>query len=168
LLTLARADAGGAALPLQPIDLGNIVTSVVAGCDAAASAKGIRLETQLESGCPATLANETALRRLLLILLDNALKHTPAGGSIVVSTARTSEGVRLTVADTGTGIPPDAAPHIFERFYRVDQARVSGSGAGLGLAIAEKIAQAHNTAITVESKPGLGTRFALTLRPFAG
>ena len=109
-------------------------------------------------------ANAAGIRRLLLILVDNALKHTPAGGTVTVTAAAQNGGAILTVGDTGEGIAAGALPHIFERFYRGDPARVSGSGFGLGLSIAQAIAQAHGSEIAVESTPGAGARFSLPLK----
>jgi two-component system heavy metal sensor histidine kinase CusS len=163
LLTLARADANDAAMPLNRTDIPAVVASVMTQVEASAAEKGIRIESRSDADQAIAMANEPALRRLLLILLDNALKHTPRGGQVVITTTRTDAGVRLDVADNGEGIPVEAAPHVFERFYRADTARGSGSGAGLGLSIAQAIAHAHRSAISVESEPGKGARFAFTL-----
>jgi signal transduction histidine kinase len=100
-----------------------------------------------------------------LILVDNALKHTPSGGTVTVSAAAAGGSSTLTVEDTGEGIPASALPHIFERFYRADPARESGSGFGLGLSIAQAIAEAHGSDIAVSSAPGAGARFFLPLKP---
>jgi len=108
-------------------------------------------------------ANEAGLRRLLRILLDNALEHTPPGGSITVDVERWNGSVGLSVRDTGEGIAPAALPHVFERFYRADQAR-GGKGAGLGLSLAQLIARAHGSEIEVDSKPGEGSCFRIALR----
>ncbi|WP_049823060.1 sensor histidine kinase [Thermobaculum terrenum] len=108
-----------------------------------------------------------ALRQLLLILLDNALKYTAAGGRITVGLEAGGDAAVLKVADTGIGIPPEHLPHIFERFYRVDPAR-SGGGSGLGLAIARWLAEAHGGGIQVESAPGRGSTFTVRLPRGAG
>jgi len=93
-------------------------------------------------------------------LISNALRHTPSGGEIKVEARRTSSGVEVTVSDTGEGIHPQDIPHIFERFYRGEKSRNRGTGgAGLGLAIARSIIQAHRGDIQVESELGKGTRF---------
>jgi two-component system heavy metal sensor histidine kinase CusS len=163
LLTLARADAGDAVMPLNRTDIPAVVASVMTLVEASAAEKRIRIEARSEAGQAIAMANEPALRRLLLILLDNALKHTPQNGQVVITTTRTDSGVLVEVADNGEGIPAEAVPHVFERFYRADTARGSGSGAGLGLSIAQAIAHAHRSAISVESEPGQGARFAFTL-----
>jgi signal transduction histidine kinase len=108
--------------------------------------------------------NADAIRRVLLILIDNAVKHTPAGGSVTVSASVQDGQMILSVVDSGEGIDPDVLPHIFERFYRSGIDRAGSSGAGLGLSIAQVIARAHRSEILVESAPGKGSRFSLALR----
>ena len=102
--------------------------------------------------------------QLALNLIENAVKYTPEGGLITVTLTQTSGQVRLTVADTGTGIPPEHLPHIFDRFYRMDRSRSRDNGGfGLGLAIAQHIVQLHGGEITVVSQVGVGTQFGVTL-----
>jgi signal transduction histidine kinase len=164
LLTVARADANGIDMPLAATDLNEVVNDVVHQNEGLATEKGIRFEAETGPQAVLAAANASGIRRLLLILVDNALKHTPAGGTVTVSAAARDGGAVLTVDDTGEGIAADALPHIFERFYRGDRARGSGSGFGLGLSIAQAIAQAHGSEITVQSAPGAGARFSLTLK----
>jgi signal transduction histidine kinase len=163
LLTVARADANGLGMEFAATDLQELVNAVVHQNDALAAEKGILLITR--TGGPPVLAtaNASGIRRLLLILIDNALKYTPAGGTVTVSAATGAGGAVLSVEDTGQGIAAAVLPHIFERFYRGDPAR-SGSGYGLGLSIAQAIAQAHGSEITVESAPGAGARFSVALK----
>jgi two-component system phosphate regulon sensor histidine kinase PhoR len=104
------------------------------------------------------------LERALLNLLDNAIKYTPAGGRVTVHTSAEQSGVRIEIVDTGTGIPPDALPHIFERFYRADPARdKSIEGVGLGLSLVKWIIQEHGGSIEAASIPGDGARFTILL-----
>ncbi|MDQ5853188.1 MAG: sensor histidine kinase, partial [Chloroflexota bacterium] len=103
-----------------------------------------------------------ALKQVLLILLDNALKFTPPNGTISITTAAADKHVAISVRDTGIGIEPAALPHIFERFYRSDAAR-TGAGAGLGLAIAKTLVEAQQGTITVQSQVGQGSVFTVTL-----
>jgi signal transduction histidine kinase len=131
---------------------------------ALAGEKGILLRAEVNDTPALAQADGPAIHRLLLILIDNALKHTPAGGTVTVAIQRRDGSVSLSVADTGEGIAPEALPHIFERFYRSDPARAGGGGFGLGLSIAQAIAQAHGTRIRVESTPGAGARFTLALK----
>jgi heavy metal sensor kinase len=165
LLTMARADADNFTMALAATDLHELVNAVVHQNEALAAEKGIRLRAAADGPPALAAANASGIRTVLMILLDNALKHTPAGGSVTVSAAAaaTGCGAVLWVEDTGEGIAAGALPHIFERFYRGDPAR-SGSGFGLGLSIAQAIAHAHGSEITVESAPGAGARFSLTLR----
>jgi signal transduction histidine kinase len=99
---------------------------------------------------------------VLLILLDNALKFTPEGGTITLKATKADRAAAIRIRDTGPGIAPEALPHIFERFYRSDEAR-TGSGAGLGLAIAQELIEAQQGEITVESDLGKGSTFTVTL-----
>ena len=98
------------------------------------------------------------------ILLDNAVKYTPDGGSVTVRVEEEDDGVALAVSDTGVGIPEDQLPLVFERFYRADSARTE-EGLGLGLSIARQIAEAHGGTIEVRSKVGVGSTFVLLLPP---
>jgi len=167
LLTLARADSDGLGMTMQFTDLNDLVCSVVQQNAALAMEKGVTLRAvtaEQPAQAAQAAADPSGIRRILLILVDNALKHTPAGGTVTVSAAVDAARATLTVEDTGEGIPATALPHIFERFYRADPARGGGSGFGLGLSIAQAIAQAHGSAITVSSTPGAGAHFSLSLK----
>ena len=104
------------------------------------------------------------LRHVLRNLLSNALTYTPSGGRITVAAREIGEGIEVVVEDTGTGIPPEDLPHIFERFYRADHSRSRATGgAGLGLAIARQFVEVHGGRIQVSSEQGQGARFTFTL-----
>jgi len=166
LLTLARADAGALEMPLASTDITRVVEEVVHRSAVIGESRKVAVTADLSSfgTTPAvTTANEAGIRRLLLILVDNALKHTPAGGEVTVSALPVNGGVALEVRDNGVGIPCDALPHIFERFFSADSSH-EGPGAGLGLSIAQAIAVAHSSEIAVESAPGRGSRFSLLLK----
>ncbi len=165
LLTLARADADGLGMTMQSTNLNELVDSVVHQNAALAIERVVTLRAVTAEQPALANADVSGVRRILLILVDNALKHTPAGGSVTVSAATEAGRVIVAVEDTGEGIPTAALPHIFERFYRADPARGSGSGFGLGLSIAQAIAQAHGSTIVVSSTPGSGARFWLALQP---
>jgi len=164
LLTAARIDSGALDLPLQPIDLNGLVASVVQQNEALAAATQIRLKVKTSHGAALVKGNDPALRRLLQILLDNALKFTPAGGTVTASVDPARVGAVVSVSDTGVGIAPDALPFIFDRFYRADPARENGAGFGLGLSIAQAIAQAHGSTLVVNSTPAAGSCFSLDLK----
>ena len=164
LLEMARADSNGFHLPMAPTDLNRVVMEAAEQCQTLADGKRIRLTADPAPTPAVANVDRTAMRRVLLILLDNALKHTPEGGSVTVAARGLDGQVGLSVADTGEGISPEALPHIFERFYRSDPARSGGSGFGLGLSIAQAIAQAHGTRIQVESARGAGARFTIVLK----
>jgi len=111
------------------------------------------------------LADPDKLEQVLINLLDNAIKFTPAGGTVTVNALDLGEKIRIEVTDTGTGIPPKDIPRIFERFYRVDAARSREmGGTGLGLSIVKHIVQAHGESVAVESTVGKGSTFSFTMK----
>lgn len=166
LLLLARSDSGALALRSEPVDLSGLVREVARESAPVAEIRGIALEVQTAQGAPSEAnvqADRAALHRLLSILLDNALQHTPAGGVIKIAASLSN----ISVTNSGPGIKPQDLPHIFERFYRGDAARTKQSGAGLGLAIARSLAEAQGAKIEVESVESEGTVFSVTLRTAA-
>ncbi len=164
MLTLAQADAGQAALSLSEVALDELADEVARGMRLLAERRGVSLETDL-SGPVRLRGDSDRLRELMVILTDNAIKYTDAGGKVRLLVRSASGGkATVRVSDTGSGIPADALPHIFDRFYRVDKARSrEAGGAGLGLAIARWIAEAHGGSIRVESVTGVGTTFTVEL-----
>lgn len=170
LFTLARADAGQYRLTLTDFYLDELVGEAVRSVRTLISERDLSLNLNAPVEMPFR-GDEALMRRLILNLLDNAIKHTPAGGSITVSCEPKENLYLLTVADTGSGIPKNAQPHIFERFYRADKARsrteADGgnimSGAGLGLSIARWIAEAHEGKLELQHSDRRGTVFVVTL-----
>ena len=166
---LAQAEAGQLHLDLRPTDLIEVVQTTVANFAVAAEAKGVKLTTDWadETANLPVLADPDRLAQIMRNLLSNALRHTPEGGQITVSATvwRTAPpAVRIVVADTGEGIPPDDLPHVFDRFWRADRSRArETAGSGLGLAIAKHLVQAHGGEMGVESEVGRGSRFWFTL-----
>ena len=159
LRTLALAETGNLKLNREPVDLGSLIADSVALFQSQAEAKGVALRSEPGTGLPAVEADPVRVRSVLANLLGNALAHTPAGGSIVVAAEPGSGVVSVAVRDTGTGIPPELLPRVFDRFVRG-----SGSaGSGLGLAIAKDIVTAHGGAIAAESPAGQGTTVRFTL-----
>ena len=160
LLLLARADAGLPALPLENLELTPLVRDICEQGQVLAEARQLQISTDLPDEPVFVQANDPALRRLLLLLVDNAVKYTPAGGRITVSIGQDTGGATLAVRDTGIGIPDSALPHVFERFYRADDSRNrDAGGAGLGLSIAKWIAERHHASLEAESVLGQGSTF---------
>jgi len=164
LLLIAKADSGEAQLQRRPVDLVQSVGEACAQASVLARVKGIELETRLPDAAIWITGDAAALRRLFLILLDNAVKYTPAGGRSEVSLTARGSSIVGSVSDTGIGIPPADLPHVFDRFYRVDRARSrEQGGAGLGLAIGRWIAEAHGGTLTVHSALDRGSTFSVEL-----
>ncbi len=164
LLTLARADTGGHDLQHVPVDLAGVIGDAVATGRRLASMKGLEFKVLIEQPDLTILGDAQSLRRLTLILIDNAVKYTPIPGAVEVRIGSSGGSALLEIHDTGIGIPPEDLPHIFERFYRADPARGGeAGGVGLGLAIAHWIVQNHGGEIAVESSPGSGSMFRVSL-----
>jgi heavy metal sensor kinase len=165
LLMLARADARQDVLVRERIDLGELAEQIVDAMQAAADERGVELTVSARSGV-VVAGDQAHLMQLVVNLVDNALKHTPAGGKVeMVVDVETSESCPtacLAVHDTGNGIAPEHLPHVFERFYQAEPERAAG-GAGLGLAICRSIAEAHGGQIRVQSRPGDGSTFSVLL-----
>ena len=160
LLTLARADAGERPVARNRLYLDDAVAGAVEAARALAEQKGVAVEVGKFEETP--IAGDTALvRQLLLIVLDNAIKFTPAAGRVRLDVSAEDGRGEVLVSDTGIGIRPDELPHVFERFYRGADAAHHAEGAGLGLAIARWIADEHGASISIVSQPGAGTRVAV-------
>jgi heavy metal sensor kinase len=160
MLVLARADGGGYPIVLTTVDMAALVNECVRELGPSADEKAIAVRVSLE---PVTLqGDEALLRRMFSNLMGNALTYTPRGGSVDVSLAKADEAVVVRVADTGPGIPAEDRERVFERFVRLDPARGAG-GAGLGLAIARWVAEAHGGGVRIVSSGAGGSIFAATL-----
>jgi two-component system OmpR family sensor kinase/two-component system sensor histidine kinase BaeS len=161
---LALADAGQLRLEREPVDLGLLARTAVDSLAPAAEAAGVTLTLKVDEHAPTVVGDAGRLAQVLRNLLSNALRHTPAGGRLSVRVASTGGDALLEVSDTGTGIPPEDLPHVFDRFYRSEKSRGRGTGgAGLGLAIARQLVAAHGGQIQVTSPPGQGATFTITL-----
>jgi len=164
LLVLARADSGGESVTLERVDLASSVAEACEQGRVMAAAKQIQFEARLPHEPVWMLGDVSALRRLFLILIDNAVKYTPEGGLVGVNLDRIDGTAVVEVTDTGIGIAEEDLPHIFDRFYRADKARSrEAGGAGLGLSIAQWIASVHNGRIEVESAQGCGTTLRVSI-----
>jgi heavy metal sensor kinase len=166
LFTLTRADAGQYPLQLQSVYLDELAADVMRRARSLAMAKKITLSAAIDPELPIE-ADEALLRRMLLNLLDNAIKYTPAGGQIALQCRRQGDDYTLSVSDTGTGIPAELQTRIFERFFRADKARSrsegDSGGAGLGLSIARWIAEAHHGRLELTKSDATGTTFTAWL-----
>lgn len=164
LLDIAKLDSGNFRLVCQQADLVPVLQATAALVHPLVLARDVTLSVNVpETPVPMWL-DPARIEQVLLNLVGNALKHSPPGGHIDVGVVEEAEGVRVTVRDDGPGMPPDVLPRLFERFYQVDASlsRVHG-GAGLGLAIAKGLVEAHGGTIGVESLPGEGSCFHFTL-----
>ncbi len=165
LLDLARLDAGTADLKSSAVDIGALLDGIQDKFAPMASAAGVKLRLSTISQLPILMADGDRLAQVFTNLVDNALKYTPQGGTVDIRAIQSAGEIQVAVSDTGAGIPTEAIPHIFDRFYRADSARAGGDkhGAGLGLAIAHEIVAAHGGRISVRSAPGRGTGFVVHL-----
>jgi heavy metal sensor kinase len=163
LLLMAKADSGEG-FRKEHVDIVAALREACAQAEVLARVKGIRLVARLPTQTLPVMGDREALRRLFLILLDNAVKYTPAGGTFAVSLQQVDGNVVSVVKDTGVGISKEDLPFVFDRFYRVDRARSRDQGgAGLGLAIGRWIAQAHGGTLGVESELNVGSQFTVQL-----
>ncbi|MBX3278804.1 MAG: HAMP domain-containing protein [Acidobacteria bacterium] len=168
LFTLARADAGQRDLEPQDFYLDELLAETARAAAVLAARKQIAVEFREAAEAPFR-GDEALLRQMLLNLLDNAVKHTPAGGEVALRLVRADSTYSVVVTDTGTGVPIEAQPHIFERFYRADKARsraangYGGAGAGLGLSIALWVAEVHGGSLILQHSDHTGSAFRVTL-----
>jgi heavy metal sensor kinase len=164
LMLLARADSGASLLRFETVELVQLVQDVLAQTSVLAEHKQLILEANLASTPVWVQGDAQFLRQLFVILIDNAVKYTPAPGRIAVTLSTSNGSVILSIADTGIGIEAVDLKNIFERFYRADKARSRETGgAGLGLAIGRWITESHRGTLTAESKPGVGSTFFVSL-----
>ncbi len=163
LLLLSQADSGALTMQFIQMDLAPLISDINRSAQMLAAGR-LSVETSCEDGLSLE-ADPDRLKQVLLNLVDNAIKHTPDGGVVrVEATCGYNNFIRVSVSDTGIGIPEQDLPYVFERFYRVDKSRSrANGGAGLGLSIAASIVQAHNGRVVVSSKPGAGTTFDVYL-----
>jgi two-component system phosphate regulon sensor histidine kinase PhoR len=167
LLELSRIESGDVPLEERPVDLAAVVRDAVGRLGPQAEKQGLKLAAAIQGELPAVTGDREHLERVLVNLIQNAIKFTPAGGKVGVGARAMPEGVEVTVSDTGAGIFPEDIGRVFERFYKADRARQSG-GTGLGLAVAKHTVEAHGGTIEVRSEPGKGAVFTFTLPATGG
>lgn len=166
LLTLARADEGRAPLHLEPVDLRDLMEELAETAGILGEHANVNVTVATPQHSLVVDVDKSRIRQLLMNLLTNAIKYTPAGGRVAISCAAEDGQVVFAVRDTGVGIAPGDLPHIFDRFWRADAARSRTGerpGVGLGLAISKWIAEAHGGTIVAHSRPGRGTTFTVTI-----
>jgi heavy metal sensor kinase len=166
LLTLARADSKATEFSFAEVNLCEVVRQVIASTDALADSKDISLKTNIAGAEAIVSGDYNAIRRLVVIFVDNAIKYSPPGTDILISVKKEGKSTVLEVNDKGIGIAEQDLPHIFKRFYRSDKARSRElGGAGLGLSIAKWIADSHGAQINVASVVGKGSTFGILFGP---
>jgi signal transduction histidine kinase len=158
LLDLSRIETGHWRPRPESIRIADLAAEVFARSAAGAKSKSVALDTSIDPEAQTIVADRTALDQILMNLVENALRHTGEGGRITIQTLAEADGVSLIVSDTGSGIPPEHLPRIFERFYRADSGRSrEAGGTGLGLAIVRHLVEAHGGMVRAESVVGAGT-----------
>jgi signal transduction histidine kinase len=162
-LDLSQLESGRASLSREPVDLSTVIHMVASVLIPQADAKQIGVVIDIAEGLPSVIGDAQRLHQVMLNLIGNGVKYCRPGDNITVSVKYTKDDVIIDVADTGPGIPKDALPRIFERFYRVPGSEEKVVGSGLGLAITRKIVEAHGGEINVSSEEGHGTTFTFTL-----
>jgi two-component system OmpR family sensor kinase/two-component system sensor histidine kinase BaeS len=164
LRDLALADAGQLHLDWQSVNLPTLVAQVNEGLEMQAQEKGVTLQANLPDAFPPIIGDEQRLKQVLFNLVSNALHHTPTGGTITTEGEVKEDRVVIRVRDTGSGIPPEDLPHIFDRFYRADRSRTrTTGGSGLGLTVSKRIIEMHGGQIWAQSWLGAGSTFAFSL-----
>ncbi len=164
LRTLALADSGQLELIRTPTDFVALIRRTLAQLEPQAAGHHIAIQPPLTESCPPLLLDAQRVEQILNNLLTNALRHTPPGGCITIQLTPTPRNVQLSIRDTGPGIPVEALPHLFDRFFRADSSRNRArGGTGLGLSIARQLARAHGGDLTAANHPEGGALFTLTL-----
>ncbi len=162
LFELAKLEANVVHVRKEPFLLVDLLQDVVSEFRVLAEQQGVTLTAAL-SVTPLIVADVGFIERVVQNLLDNALRHTPSGGAVTVTLTRLQHGVTVEVGDTGAGISLRELPHIFERYYQAPRTAAAGTGAGLGLAISQRMLELHGSRLRVSSKLGVGTTFSFTL-----
>ena len=163
LLSLARADGGAEAMAQMPIKVNQLFDQIRQSWQTTMQLAMLQFNVELQPDDSVVLGDPSSIQRLLSILLENASKYTPPGGSVTLTAVLSRERINIVVRDTGIGLSREDLPRIFDRFYRADQTGDRSSrGSGLGLALGKWIAECHGAELTVESELGVGSSFSFT------
>lgn len=165
MMTLSRLQSGTEYMEIARVDVNELVQDIASAYSSTLADKGVELVLDCPRPVPDAMTDPDRIEQVLVILLDNASRYTPKGGTITISARNAKDKIRLSVTDTGCGIPEGDLPHIFERFYKVDKSHSEG-GTGLGLSIAHFIMEKLGETLSVESEVGKGTCFTLTLKRY--
>jgi len=161
-MTMIEAEARSQAF--EPVDLSQVVNTVATDLQAACTLSGLTLQADVMPEVPLVLGNAQHLQRVCENLVTNAIKFTPSGGHIHMRLWTEEQKALIEVSDTGIGIPEEKLPRIFDRFYQVDgSSKRRHGGAGLGLALVKEVVEAHGGQVTVDSQPGKGSKFVVSL-----
>jgi signal transduction histidine kinase len=166
LLDLAKLEGGGASFKMEPVSVAQLFERIEQRHDPMVQQKRVELQTVVSDPALTINGDQKRLEQALQNLVANAVRHTPEGGRIVVEGDRLDGGIRLSVQDTGPGIPPEHLPHVFDRFYKVDMSRTGTalpSGSGLGLSIVQAIVARHHGTVTASNPEAGGARFEILL-----
>src|SRR5512137_2523730 len=164
LFDVSQMDAGGLQLDVAPNSIGDLISDTIERFSETARRQNVQLAGEVQPGTDPVKMDALRIGRVLANLTSNALRHTPVDGQVHLAARRTTSGVEVEVRDTGEGIRPEDLPHVFDRFYRGEKSRSRATGgAGLGLAIARGIVEAHKGTVGIESEAGHGARFVFVL-----
>ena len=164
LRDLSLAEVGALTLHPADVDLAALLHSLVGNMEPVATARDVQLHADIAADLPPVQADADRLRQVFVNLLSNALRYTPSGGRVTLRAWRDAGHLHVQIRDTGPGIAPADLPHVFDRFYRADKSRSRETGgSGLGLAIVRSLVEAHHGKVEVESEPGRGTCFTVTI-----
>jgi signal transduction histidine kinase len=162
-LELARLETGRSRFYREPVHLGGLVEECLQVVRAQAEEEGIALDVQIDRSITPVQGDRNRLKQVLLNLMTNAIKYNKPRGKVILRLKQKRESLLLSIEDTGRGIPEEALPHIFDRFYRVPYQGRDAPGTGLGLAIAKRIVESHGGTISVESQLDRGSTFIIRL-----
>jgi len=163
-LDVAEAEAGVSTSQNEPVDISTVTSDACELFETIAEEKNIMITARLEPGCTVS-GNRQNLQRMIANILDNALKYTPVSGKVGIFLDKDGNNIKITVSDTGIGIPASVQQRVFDRYFRCDQSRTE-AGCGLGLSFARAVARSHNGDITLTSTPGIGSEFTIIIPAF--